>query len=409
MQTEDRTSTKRPDTRRTEKTRHAGIYRRHRSRCVARRCDCPWVATVWSARDGKLIRRQFRSEGEARTWREDARGAVRRDAMRAPTQRTLAEAAAEWLKGAKDGSIRSRNKRPYKPSAVRGYELALRDHVLTGLGHLKLSELDRNHCQDFADAMLAEGDAPSTVLNALNPLQAIVRRAVRRGEVPVNPTADLDLPRPTGRRERAASPTEARALLDALPEDQRALWATAFYAGLRRGELRALRWGDVDLDANVLRVERSWDDIEGPVEAKTKAARRRVPVPAELRAHLLRKKLRAGSPEGDALAFGETPHTAFQPSTVRRRALAAWKRENETRAELDDEPLEPIALHECRHTFASLMIAAGVNAKALSTYMGHASVTITYDRYGHLMPGNEEEAAALLDAYLNRGVSIGTA
>jgi integrase len=59
-------------------------------------------------------------------------------------------------------------------------------------------------------------------------------------------------------------------------------------------------------------------------------------------------------------------------------------------------------LHEARHTFASLMIAAGVNAKALCTYMGHSSLTITYDRYGHLMPGNEGEAAALLDAYLVR-------
>ena len=58
------------------------------------------------------------------------------------------------------------------------------------------------------------------------------------------------------------------------------------------------------------------------------------------------------------------------------------------------------ALHQARHTFARLMIAAGVNAKALSTYMGHGSITITLDRYGHLMPGNEEEAAGLLDAYL---------
>lgn len=62
--------------------------------------------------------------------------------------------------------------------------------------------------------------------------------------------------------------------------------------------------------------------------------------------------------------------------------------------------VEPIGLHDARHTFASLMIAAGVNAKALSTYMGHASVTITFDRYGHLMPGNEDESAKLLDAYL---------
>jgi len=80
---------------------------------------------------------------------------------------------------------------------------------------------------------------------------------------------------------------------------------------------------------------------------------------------------------------------------VRRRALAAWIRAG----------LEPIGLHEARHTFASLMIAAGVNAKALSTYMGHANIAITLDRYGHLMPGNEEQAAGLLDAYLSTAMS----
>jgi integrase len=62
--------------------------------------------------------------------------------------------------------------------------------------------------------------------------------------------------------------------------------------------------------------------------------------------------------------------------------------------------LNRITLHECRHTFASLMVAAGVNAKALSTFMGHANISITLDRYGHLMPGSEAEAAELLDAYL---------
>jgi integrase len=58
--------------------------------------------------------------------------------------------------------------------------------------------------------------------------------------------------------------------------------------------------------------------------------------------------------------------------------------------------LDPIGLHEVRHTFASLMIAAGINANALATYMGHASVTTTLDRYGHLFPGNETDAAGLL-------------
>ena len=69
-------------------------------------------------------------------------------------------------------------------------------------------------------------------------------------------------------------------------------------------------------------------------------------------------------------------------------------------ARVDREPSDRITLHECRHTFASLMIAAGVNAKALQTFMGHANVSITLDRYGHLIPGSEAEAAGLLDAYL---------
>jgi integrase len=71
-----------------------------------------------------------------------------------------------------------------------------------------------------------------------------------------------------------------------------------------------------------------------------------------------------------------------------------------------DQAVEPITLHECRHTFASLMIAAGVNAKALSVYMGHANIGITMDRYGHLMPGNEDEAAGMLDACLERAAGL---
>jgi integrase len=77
------------------------------------------------------------------------------------------------------------------------------------------------------------------------------------------------------------------------------------------------------------------------------------------------------------------------------RAHRAWKKEG----------LKPIGLHECRHTFASILIAAGVNAKALSTYLGHSSIQITLDRYGHLMPGNEDEAVVLVDAYLARAAA----
>jgi integrase len=88
--------------------------------------------------------------------------------------------------------------------------------------------------------------------------------------------------------------------------------------------------------------------------------------------------------------FGPPQHARSSPDRVQERADEAWK----------DGDFERLTPHACRHTFASLMIAAGVNAKALSTFMGHANISITLDRYGHLMPGSEEEAAGLLDAYL---------
>jgi integrase len=87
----------------------------------------------------------------------------------------------------------------------------------------------------------------------------------------VNPTHDLELPAVEGTRERVADPTEAQTLLGALTEADRPLWATALYAGLRNGELQALRYEDVDLEAGLLRVEHSWDAVEGAVDPKSKA------------------------------------------------------------------------------------------------------------------------------------------
>jgi len=109
-----------------------------------------------------------------------------------------------------------------------------------------------------------------------------------------------------------------------------------------------------------------------------------------LRDHLAEHLMRSGR-RGPDLLFGTTAVIPFTPTRVRRRADWAWKRAK----------VERITLHECRHTFASLMIAAGVNAKALSSYCGHSSIRITLDLYGHLMPGSEGEAAGLLDTYLN--------
>ncbi len=193
-------------------------------------------------------------------------------------------------------------------------------------------------------------------------------------------------------RERFATPDEAVKLLAAVPERDRAVWATAFYAGLRRGELMALRWTDIDLKAGTIDVRRSWDMDHGPGDTKSRN-RRRVPIAATLREHLAVGRLR--QPHGVELCFGLEPNRPFRPDRLQEGADEAWKAAN----------LSRLTLHDCRHTFASFAIAAGVNAKALSSYMGHSSVSITLDRYGHLMPGNEAEAANLLDAYFGRASS----
>jgi len=88
----------------------------------------------------------------------------------------------------------------------------------------------------------------------------------------------------------------------------------------------------------------------------------------------------------------------FNPGTLKLHTTTAWAAKG----------LTPIGLHECRHSYAAYMIAAGINSKALSTYMGHSSITITLDRYGHLLPGNESEAASLLDNWLTTAAQSAT-
>lgn len=372
-----------------------GIRKLHSTGCAARKggkcaCRAGYEAFVFSTRDRKKIRQTFPTLAAAKAWRVDALAGLRLGTLRAPRPITIRQAADHLLVGMRAGSVRTRSGDVYKPSAIRSYEAALRLHVLPELGGLKLTEVQRRDIQRLADDLLATGRDPSTIRNALMPLRVIYRRALQDGDIAVNPCIHLRLPASRGRRDRIVSPEQAAALIGELPSADRALWALALYAGLRRGELMALRWADVDLAAGIILIQRSWDaKARLFVEPKSRAGRRRVPIGAVLRDILVEHKM--GS-EGELVVGRHKGGTPFNDTSVAGRAHKRWILAG----------LEPIGLHEARHTFASLMIAAGVNARALTTYMGHSSVTVTYDRYGHLMPGNEDEAAALLDAYLER-------
>lgn len=236
----------------------------------------------------------------------------------------------------------------------------------------------------------------STIRNVLCPLQVICGRAVYDEELAVDPTVGLRLPAAHGKRDRIANREEARTLLAALPDDDRALWSTAFYAGLRRGELQALRWQCVDFEQRVIRVEKSWDQEAGEIDVKTDAGRRDVPMADPLRRELAAHKLRSGR-GGDDLVFGRTAREAFVPSTVRLRALEAWKAEG----------LTPIGLHECRHTAASTFIAAGLDLNKVKVYMGHSDIRVTVNTYGKLLPGGLEDSADRLSAFLDGDAASG--
>ena len=270
--------------------RHDGIEVRHARGCpgaldeAACACRPSFRASVWSPREQRRVRKTFPTLAAARAWRVDSLSALRRGEL-SVSSTTLHQAAAAWAEGARSGAIRNRSGDAYKPSAVRGYEEALRLRLLPELGGAKLSEIRRADVQALVDGLMVAGHSASTIRNTLLPLRVIFRRAMVRGEVAVNPTIGLELPAVRGRRDRIASPREAAGLVAALDRDQ-ALWATAVYAGLRRGELQALDWSDVKLDDGVLRVRASWDPQAGRISPKTRAGTRVVPIASVLDMHL---------------------------------------------------------------------------------------------------------------------------
>jgi integrase len=213
-----------------------------------------------------------------------------------------------------------------------------------------------------------------------------------RGWVHLNPCNGLRLPTGENARDRIATPSEAATLIVAMPPKDRATLGFAVYGGLRLGELLALDVSAIDLEAGWIHVHRSWDRGSKQFVATKSRKPRKVPIIDKLAVLLADHFVLLNHPSA-GLLFPSTnnPERPTDPGILRRRTYKRW----------NDAGLEPLGFHEGRHTFASIGIAAGLNPKTLSTYLGHATITITLDRYGHLMPGSEVEARRLLDDYLD--------
>jgi integrase len=369
----------------------AGIQVRHARGCRSRTgdgCDCKptYQAHVWDAKAGKLIRKTFPTPAAAKRWREDTIVGLRRGEVSSDRGPMFTDAVETWLDGLEAGHITTRSGDAYKPATIRAYRSSLYLRSVPAFERLRLGDVTTKHVQRLVDDMQKQGCASATIDADITPLKALYRRALGRSEVRVNPTVGVEKPAVRTRERRVVPHTDAERMIAALGADERALWATAFYAGLRMGEMSALGRGDIDLAAGTIRVHRNWDALAGYVLPKNRKART-VPIAAVLRDYLDEHMLRTDAAE----------HIFGAPRFVNRatgRARKLWEARG----------LPVVELHEARHNYASFAIAAGINAKTLSTHLGHATIQITLDTYGHLFPGNEAEAAGMLDAYFARQV-----
>ncbi len=364
---------------------------------------------MYSRKDRGKVRKTFSEHWEAKTWRHQQLELASIERLRTPGHHTLAEAASLWVEMAQEGQIRNRSGRRYKPSSLRTIEGDLRLHLVPSLGAKVMVGVTRADLQRLVGSWLAKGLSPSKIRSIVNAARVLWRDLDlligHDDPLLIDPTRGLRLPASTGRRERIATPDEARRLIEALQQGDRALWATAIYAGLRHGELRALQVRDIDLKRRRIDVQRGWDQYEGEIDPKSEKGTRPTIITRSLQ-HLLAKHLQDTGRVGTDLVFGDTSTNPFRSDRVYKRARKAWatarEREDHQKTTPTAERIRPIGLQDCRHTAVSQMLDAGITIDKVSKFMGHASITITIDRYGHLLPGGEADAIALLDAYHQR-------
>jgi integrase len=331
---------------------------------------------------------------EAMTWlaspNEKAEALLHERAAAGPT---FGELADQWWEGVQHGRIgKRRGQRAYSETTLQGYDRSLRHVLQPEFGPRPAGEVSAREWQLFVDRLARDGLSRSRIANHLAVVRAIYAWACRptRHLVAENPTVGVELP-PVDEvtRDRAATAEEAEALLEPLSPDDRVPFALAFYAGLRRSEMDRLEWQDVDLERLWLVVRKSKSDA---------GTGRRLPIAAPLKPVLLRASMLQRRP-AHGRVLGRVSLTSGRLMPRARKAWAAAVGAAEQRGQ--EIVLEPIGLHECRHTYASFLMAAGYTLRELMEYMGHSSLQAT-ERYVKLLPApaGPDGAADRLNAYL---------
>ncbi len=342
-----------------------------------RRDDGLWVIRVQLA-DGKRVACYGKTLAEARRKAEAKRGE-----WRPAAEASVASFAQDWL---------SERRTSMKPQGWATYERTLRLHILPVLGDVPLAEVTERHLADLYGRLAAQGLAGSSANFVGVVLKAMLSDAERRSMIQRNPSRHVRLPRIVRSREKVIlDAEEARRLIEAAKgEGFAALYTLALTTGMRSGEIRALRWRDIDLEGGRVLVRGTVTTrigggriIDTP---KTTRSLRDIPIPQvtvqALAAH------RARSAPADGMVFPGRNGTLLHSQTLGRAF----------HTHLDRAGLRPMTFHALRDTAATLMLQGGVPAHVVSRILGHASEAITLSVYAHVTRGMEAQAAAAVQA-----------
>ncbi len=346
----------------------------------------------------------------AEDWLRDVLDQARRGTLPGlvVTGATFADAAAEFMRYAE-------HDKALKPSTLYGYQSILDAYLLPAFGDRQLEQITTAHIEAWrselesvsearrVDRQRAKGNGyPSASTRALSnstknrimvTLHGIFRRACKVFGLPVNPASGIERHpvRLTGDID-VFSPEEVWALVRAAVSDQdAAIFLTAAFTGLRRGELIALRWRDADFTGSVLRVRASF--AGGALTAPKSGKVRSVPLAPEVAQALAKLSRREFLTGEDDLVFPGELSDFLDGSALRRRYAAALKRAG----------LRQLRFHDLRHTFGTRMIAKA-DIRRVQEWMGHADIQTTM-RYLHYAP-REEDARLVAEAFRVDGVDV---
>jgi integrase len=262
----------------------------------------------------------------------------------------------------------------------------------------------RTNVEGWVVELRRKGLAESTIRSAYTILRAVLDTAVRDGALASNPAAVIRRPRVTSREAHHPTPTQVADLLRAAGGSRYApLFALLVHTGLRRGEALALQWTDVDLAKGMLRVRGTFSRIDGELlvtEPKTAKSKRFVPISAP--AERLLRDLQAAQAEERSRAGSAWRQTGFVFTTEFGQPCDPRNAFRALKVAAAKIGLSDVCLHTLRHSAASVLLTHGVPLKVVSEILGHSSVAITGDVYGHVAPDVSREALDILGDVLGK-------